>query len=213
MSSTPVPLVDRLHERLLKLPFDAYVRLVGLLLIRLGYEGVTPAGRTNWKGRNRDGGVDLLASLPGSLTARGIVVQVKQFDRNSRVFQRHIDELRGVALRQRASEALMLTSGPISSALLSPMELEGDVVAPVRVIDGEQLLNLLILHSLGVREDETLDEALLARLIEESEGNSRADSPKKEGLRLRLEVMPVQRAKPFLRHKAREIPPISIDLF
>ncbi|MGC4044719.1 MAG: restriction endonuclease [Armatimonas sp.] len=213
MSSTQAPLTDRLHERLLKLPFDAYVRLVGLLLIRLGYEQVTPAGRTNWKGHNRNGGVDLLASLPGSLTARGIVVQVKQFDKDSRVFQRHIDELRGVALRHRASEALMVTTGPVSSVLQSAMELEGDVVAPVRVIDGEMLLDLLILHSLGVGEDESLDEVLFTRLIEESEGNSRANSPGREGLRLRVEVTPIARDRNRRFRKPGHLPSISMDLF
>ena len=114
--SYQLPIPEQLHERLLELPFDAYARLIALLLERLGYENVVAAGRSDWKGRNHSGGIDLLAALPGGLTPRRVVVQLKQFDSTSRLFQRHIDELCGVAIRSRASEALLLTTGPVSSS-------------------------------------------------------------------------------------------------
>ena len=179
MSKNPAPdqrsVADLLHERLLSLPFDAYVRLVALLLERLGYENVTPAGRTDWKGRNHSGGVDLVAFLHGGLTPRRVVIQIKQFDRCSRVFQRHVDELCGVAIRCRASEALLITTGPESSAihfdsLISPL-------LPIRLISGEALLALLIEKHVGVTSEGEVDHVLLDRLTRTAKGNGREDCP------------------------------------
>ena len=179
--------VDLLHERILSLPFDAYVRLVALLLERLGYENVAPAGRTDWKGRNHSGGVDLVAFLPGGLTPRRVVIQIKQFDRSSRVFQRHIDELCGVAIRCRASEALLITTGPASSAihfdgLISPL-------LPMRLIDGEQLLTLLIEKQVGVTPAGEIDHALLDRLTRTAKGNGREDCPGRPEVVVNVEVV------------------------
>ena len=178
---------DVLHERILSLPFDAYVRLVALLLERLGYENVTPAGRTDWKGRNHSGGVDLVAFLPSGLTPRRVVIQIKQFDRDSRVFQRHVDELCGVAIRCRASEALLITTGPASTSihfdgLISPL-------LPMRLIDGEQLLTLLIDKHVGVTHEENIDQSLLDRLTRMAKGNSREDCPGRPEVVVNVEVV------------------------
>ena len=172
-TTQPHLIPDILHQRLLDLPFDAYARLIALLLERLGYEKVIPAGRTDWKGRNHSGGVDLLASLPGGFTPRRVVIQIKQFDRDSRVFQRHIDELCGVAIRSRASEALLITTGPVSSAihfdeLVSPL-------LPIRLIAGDSFLALLAQHGVGVTKEGRIDVALLDRLSHVATGNSRSD--------------------------------------
>lgn len=186
-NSAPPDLYDRLRNALLWLPFDAYVRLIGLLLSRLGYESVTPSARTNWKGHNHAGGIDLFATLPGGLTPRRVVVQVKQFDAASKVFQRHIDELCGVAIRSRASEALLLTSGPASPSihfdkLLSPL-------LPVRLIAGDQLLALLVECGVGVTPEGDLDDALLSRLTRESRGNRRGDSSASREVVVTVEVL------------------------
>lgn len=178
---------DLLHERILSLPFDAYVRLVALLLERLGYEKVTPAGRTDWKGRNHSGGVDLVAFLPGGMTPRRVVIQIKQFDRYSRVFQRHIDELCGVAIRCRASEALLITTGPESSAihfdsLISPL-------LPIRLISGDVLLALLIDKQVGVTSEGEIDHPLLDRLTCTAKGNGREDCPGRPEVVVNVEMV------------------------
>lgn len=179
-ADSPPIVQDPLLPHLLELPFDAYLQIVALLLERLGYKDVEQAGRTDWKGRNRFGGFDLLATrpdlftvLPGGIAPRRSVVQVKQFDKKTRVFQRHVDELRGAAIRAGASEAILLTTGLVSSvidarALSSP-------ILPVRLIGGGELLTLLREHLIGVTEKGELDHALLDRLTSQARGNGRGD--------------------------------------
>ena len=162
-----------LQQRLLELPFDAYLKVIALLLTKLGYKDVQLAGRMDWKGRNRGGGFDLIARIGGELSSRTVVAQVKQFDSGSRVFQRQADELRGVAIRSGAAEALLITSGPLSASI----DQEGLALplAPVRVIGGDLLVELLISHQIGVTPRGTLDEDLFKRLEQEAVGNRQSD--------------------------------------
>ncbi len=168
-SKTP----NKLQQRLLELPFDAYLQIIALLLIKLGYRDVRLAGRTDWKGRNRAGGYDLVATLGCGLSSRKVVAQVKQFDTESRVFQRQADELRGVAIRSGAAEALLITSGPLSGSI----DQEGLLLplAPVHLISGDQLVELLISHQIGVTANGGLDETLLTGLEQEAVGNRQSD--------------------------------------
>lgn len=137
-----------LRSRLLSLPFQSFALCMGDLLTALGYQDVKLTGRTQWKGRNQNGGHDMEATLPSGLGFRRVIVQVKQFGPEQRVYQRSVDELRGVALREWAGEALLLTSGPISSAISEP---EGCVL-PVRLMDGDALLDRMAWGRVGVRE-------------------------------------------------------------
>lgn len=178
-----------LYERLLALPFHGYARLMGMLLEKLGYQNVQLSGRTDWKGRNRAGGFDLIATLPGGIAPRQVVVQVKQFDQRGCIFQRQIDELRGVALRHRASEAILITTGSVSPSIKS-QEL-GESTLPVRLIGNDVLLALLIEHEVGIRPDGVLDETLLDRLTREASGNSRSDCPGRPDLLLQVELIAV----------------------
>ena len=176
-----------------------------MLLSRLGYESVTPSGRKNWKGHNHAGGIDLVATLPGGLTPRRAVVQVKQFDAASKVFQRHIDELCGAAIRSRASEAILLTSGSASpsihfESLLSPL-------LPIRLIAGDKLLALLMENCVGVTPDGGLDEALLSRLTRESRGNHRENSSARREVVVTVEVLSLSRRGAATLQRARLLAP------
>lgn len=159
---------ETLLRKLLGLNFHAFARCICLLLGSLGYEEVELAGRTYWKGRNRKGGFDIAAAalaapaavLPApssgrsGLGKRRVIVQVKQFGKESSVYQRSVDELRGVCLRVGASEALLITTSSFSPAI-DQRRLLGAPVAPVRLIDGEYLIDLMIQQRLGVQEDGT----------------------------------------------------------
>lgn len=152
-ASSSAPKLDALQKlelrsQLLSLPFQSFALCMGDLLTALGYQEVKLTGRTQWKGRNQNGGHDMEANLPSGLGYRRVIVQVKQFGPEQRVYQRSVDELRGVALREWAGEALLLTSGPISSAIVEP---EGCVL-PVRVMDGNTLLDKMAWCRVGVRE-------------------------------------------------------------
>lgn len=162
---------DPLLEQLLALPFDAYAQLMARLLTTLGYQSVQLAGRTDWKGRNHSGGCDLVAALPGGLTPRRVVIQLKQFDTHSRIFQRHLDELCGVALRSQASEAVLITTGYISSSIQT--DARASALLPIRIIDGVRLLDYLRQSGIGLTKEGAVDVALFERLRKASTGNSR----------------------------------------
>ena len=146
------PIRHRLRRRLLALSYHAFARCLCLLLARLGYEDARPAGRTRWKGHNREGGYDIETWLPVGITRRRVVVQAKQFDARP-VFQRSVDELRGTCLRAGAAEALLITTSAFSSVVQQHQAQAGPQVAPVRLLDGEELTDLLVRHRLGVREE------------------------------------------------------------
>lgn len=177
-------LAQQLHERLLALRFHAFAHCITHLLERLGYIDVQLAGRTDWKGRNQHGGFDLAAVLPVGIARRRVIVSLKQFDRDTRIYQRAVDELRGACLRTGASEALLITTAAFSPSVRAEM-LQNSPVAPVRLIDGDALLALLVANQVGLQADLgtsagkatrwRLDEEFFAALSRESLGNGRSD--------------------------------------
>ncbi|MBB6050733.1 restriction endonuclease [Armatimonas rosea] len=156
---------SRLHEQLTAGNFHLFASVCQDVLKAIGCQEVRLAGRLRFKGKNQGGGYDLEATLPGPLP-RPVVVQLKQF-RSQRVFQRSIDELRGAALRAGAAEAILITSGPLSRVLQDTRAKLTKSPVPVRLIDGQELLDLLLAHEIGVMQiEETLvfDDAYFARL-------------------------------------------------
>ena len=181
----PVPgtVADHLRQCLLALDYPAFARCICVLLEALGYEEARPAGRQEWKGYNRPGGggYDLEAVLPGGIVPRPVVAQIKQFD-GLRVHQRSVDELRGACLRAGAAEALLITTSAFSDVVrrrAASSEPAQSLVAPVRLLDGRELLGLLIRHRLGVVERGqghtrrlSVDEAFFAGMENWGDGGS-----------------------------------------
>ena len=164
---TPGTIADRLRRRLLALDYPAFARCACKLLEALGYEDARPAGRRAWKGYNcpGGGGYDLEAALPGGLASRRVVAQIKQFDTLA-VHQKSVDEMRGACLRAGAAEALLVTTSAFSKVVrkqAAAPDPPGVLVAPVRLIDGQELLGLLIRHRLGVRESVDVREQIEVR--------------------------------------------------
>lgn len=153
------PLRDRLHRRLLALNYHAFARCLCLLLEKVGYEDVRVSGRVNWKGRNCEGGYDIEAYLRAGVGRRKVIVQIKQFD-TLPVYQRSVDELRGTCLRAGATEALLITTSTFSPVVLRRAGTAGVQVAPVRLVDGAELLDLLVLHRVGVWEEVGAEETI-----------------------------------------------------
>lgn len=156
----------RLLERLRELPFDAFTQVAAMLLERLGYQDIKPAGRTEWKGRNRHGGVDLTATYRSTTGERRIAFQLKQFHPSLRIFQRTVDELRGVCLRQGASEGMLITTSGYSPTITGTH----DTLAPLYLMGGEELALLLRQYRIGVTKEDKLDEDFFKRLERESRG-------------------------------------------
>lgn len=140
---------------MLSLNYHAFTWVMVHLLERLGYADVRPIGRTGFFGRNSHGGHDIEAKLPFALGERRVIVRVKQYDQQM-VFRRAVDELRGACLRVGASEGILLTTGPIAPSLdrnggarmgVNP----APAIAPVTLVDGEELLDLMVAQGIGVR--------------------------------------------------------------
>ncbi len=157
----------RLLERLRVLPFDAFTQVAAMVLERLGYQDIQPAGRTDWKGRNRQGGVDLTATYRSATGKRNVAFQLKQFHPKLRIFQRTVDELRGVCLRQGASEGMLITTSGYSPTIIGTH----DTLAPLYLMGGEELALLLRQYHIGVTRTGKLDESFFKRLECESQGN------------------------------------------
>lgn len=155
------PIRSQLRRHLLALNYHAFAHCLCLLLTKIGYEDVQVAGRTHWKGRNCEGGYDIEAYLPAGVGRRKVIVQSKQFDTLT-VYQRSVDELRGTCLRAGADEALLITTSAFSPVVLQNAETPAAPVAPVRLLAGQELLNLLILHRIGVWEEVGRTESRMA---------------------------------------------------
>jgi len=156
-------LAEQLHGRLLDLDFPAFALCLCRLLEALGYQDVHLAGRREWKGYNKPGGggYDLEATLPSRLfpltagiSPRRVIAQIKQFD-GLHVHQRSVDELRGACLRVGAAEALLITTSAFSKVARAGATAPsgaGSTIAPMRLMDGEELIVQMIRHRLGVKE-------------------------------------------------------------
>ncbi len=144
------PLRHELRRRLLALPYRALLQVAVHLLKEQGYTTVRPAGRDTWKGRNTAGGWDAEADFQaGTLGTMRCIAQVKQFD-TLVVAQRHVDELRGTCLRANAHQAILITLSTFSPPARKAAQANTSI-APVRLIDGDELLDMLVDTKLCLR--------------------------------------------------------------
>jgi hypothetical protein len=169
--ATETPLLRRaLRARLLTLDLPSFARCVELLLGRIGYADVHSVSRRVTK-VGVTGGYDLTTSVRVGPHRRPVIVRLKQYDQEA-VSQRMVDELRGACLRSGAAEAMLVTTSDLSPVIRRDL-VQSSPVAPVRLLDGETLLDLLITHRIGVRETErvggrrplVLDAAFFDRLL------------------------------------------------
>jgi len=155
---TDLPAAEHLsahvREELLALPYSAFLLVIAWLLERQGYRHVRLLGRKGFIGRNRSGGWDLEATALGqqAMTAgqegSRCIIQVKQFDELA-VQQRTVDELRGCILRAGAGMGLLITTSRFSP--VAQEAAQASFLAPVALLDGKELVSLLIQQRLGVR--------------------------------------------------------------
>lgn len=117
--------------------------LVKTLLEAMGYVNVEVTSRSG------DGGVDVQADIQVGITSIREVVQVKRHQGN---IQRPIlDMLRGSLHRFRANRGTIITTGKFSKGAQEAAFEPG--AAPITLIDGDRLINLLIEHEIGARKE------------------------------------------------------------
>ncbi len=153
-----------LHERLLQMDPTAFEHLVARVLEAMGYEDVKVIGQSG------DGGVDVVAEIELGVTSVREVVQVK---RHKRTIQRKdLDALRGSLHRFNAVRGTIVTTSDFARGTKKAAFEQG--AAPITLIDGKKLIDLLIEHDLGVRKHDikvlSVDLEGLANMEELSSG-------------------------------------------
>jgi len=145
----PNPALQRaLRKELAALDFAGFAKCAGLALRASGYRDVQ-VRRTGKDGRNRDGGWDMDANFRAGLLSMKAIAQVKQYD-GVPVQKRYVDELRGSMLRSGAHQGILITLSTFSEAAKAAAAC--GTIAPVHLIDGEELTEVLIAHGIGVAE-------------------------------------------------------------
>lgn len=134
---------EQLHARIAGMDPFGLERLVKDLLDAMGYREVevtTPS---------HDRGVDVVGNIDIGITSVREVVQVKRVRRN---IQRPVlDQLRGSLYKFRAFRGTIITTGSFSKGTIdASLEVGG---APITLIDGRRLVDLLIKHGIGVRKE------------------------------------------------------------
>jgi len=136
--------MDLLRERLGEMPPQRFERLVADLLEAMGYEDVEVVGQAG------DRGIDVVGTVQVGITSIREVVQVKRHRKN--INRRVVDQLRGALPYHQAIRGTLVTLSGFTSgsaeAALYPN------AAPITLIDGDRLIQLLIEHEIAVTRRE-----------------------------------------------------------
>ncbi|MEZ4226813.1 MAG: restriction endonuclease [Polyangiaceae bacterium] len=137
---------ESLRELLLDMDAFAFEHLVKRLLEEMDYQNVEVTTRSG------DGGVDVVADIELGITSVREVVQAK---RHKHTIQRKdLDALRGSLYRFNAVRGTIIATSRFSKGTEEAAFANG--AAPITLIDGDKLIDLLIEHGIGVRK-RTLD--------------------------------------------------------
>jgi restriction system protein len=131
-----------LRERLQVMHPYRFEHLVRDLLEAMGYEDVVVTRESG------DKGVDVVATVQFGITTITEVVQVKRHQAN--IQRSTLDQLRGALPYHKAIRGTLITLGGFSKGCAEAALYPG--AAPIGLIDGETLLNLLIEHEIGIRK-------------------------------------------------------------
>ena len=155
---------EELGKQLSKIDPFQFEHLIRHLLEEMGYQNVEVTSPTN------DKGVDVVANIELGITAVREVIQVKRHAAN---IQRPVlDALRGSLHRFGAVRGTIITTGDFSKGTKDAAFEAG--AAPITLINGQKLIDLLIEYGLGVRKKTIevweLDEQSLVAGEEEETG-------------------------------------------
>lgn len=162
---------EQLGEHLAAMDPFKFEELVKLLLEEMGYTDVETTSPTN------DKGVDVVANIELGISSVREVIQVKRHRGN--INRTVLDQLRGSLHRFNAVRGTIITTAGFSKGTVSAAFERG--AAPITLIDGEKLIDLLVSHGIGVSrhtlEYLEFDATRLAQfdLEEEPRGNAPND--------------------------------------
>ena len=133
---------ESMRELLLDMDPFAFEHLLKRLLEEMDYQDVDVTSRSN------DGGVDIIAQIELGITSVREVVQAK---RHKHTIQRKdLDALRGSLYRFNAVRGTIIATSRFSKGTEEVAFAAG--AAPITLIDGDKLIDLLIEHGIGVRK-------------------------------------------------------------
>ena len=132
---------DLLKHLLLMDPGD-FEKLVGRLLEKMNYQNVEVVGQSG------DGGVDVIAELELGVTSVREVVQAKRH--KNTVQRKDLDALRGSLHRFDAVRGTIVATSRFAKGAMKEAFAKG--AAPITLIDGDKLVDLLIEHGIGIRK-------------------------------------------------------------
>ena len=131
-----------LHEMLHDMdPFD-FEHLIKRLLEEMDYQNVEVTSQSG------DGGIDVVADIELGITSVREVVQAKRH--RGSVPRTALDALRGSLYRFDAVRGTIVTTSRFAKGTQEAAFATG--AAPITLIDGEKLVDLLIKHGIGVRK-------------------------------------------------------------
>jgi restriction system protein len=131
-----------LREQLTLMHPYKFEQLVRELLESMGYEDVTVTKQSG------DKGVDVVATVQFGITTITEVVQVKR--QKGSVGRPVLDQLRGALPYHEAIRGTLITLGSFSKGCTDAALFPG--AAPIGLIDGEKLLELLVEHEIGIQK-------------------------------------------------------------
>ena len=133
---------ETLRELLHEMDPFAFEHLIKQMLEEMDYQNVDVTTRSG------DGGVDVVGNIELGITSVCEVVQVK---RHRRPIQRKdLDALRGSLHRFNAIRGTIITTSRFAKGTQDAALVPG--AAPITLIDGDKLIDLLIEHGIGVRK-------------------------------------------------------------
>jgi len=132
---------DVLKKRLFRLTPYQFERMIKDLLEAMGYENVEVTKASG------DQGVDLIASIQFGITTIKEVIQVKRVQGS--VGRPVLDQLRGALHYFGALRGTIITTGTFTKQCKEKALFPG--AAPIGLIDGDRLLDLLFQHEVGVK--------------------------------------------------------------
>lgn len=130
----------RLHKWLLSMPPAEFEQLIGRLLGAMGYENVTVTGRSG------DAGIDVVAGIEIGILQLRTAVQVKRMKGN--VQRPVVSQLRGDMALLDVDQGMIISTGGFSQGAKDVARVRN--VAPITLIDGDRLTDLLIEQGIGV---------------------------------------------------------------
>lgn len=124
-----------------------FEHLVGQLLEAMGYEQVEVTKASG------DKGVDVVGKVQVGITTITEVVQVKRMQNT--ITRPFIDQLRGALPYHKAIRGTLITTGKFAAKCAEAALFPG--AAPITLIDGDRLLELLIENNVGIERSNAVE--------------------------------------------------------